>query len=144
MRALVYANGSASAPVISILPATVPALAEGTPQRACITVPVQDQARDGVRIDSRGGARITNRGGVRIASRVGARIGCRRVRVESGLAVEAGAAVVEGGAVAHRRTAEGEELTHVGIVRGVPPRVGRRAAQSGVPPASACSRQLPI
>ncbi|MCO8277505.1 type VII secretion protein EccB [Actinoplanes sp. TRM 88003] len=33
------------------LPPTVPALAEGTPQRACITVPVRDQKRDGIRID---------------------------------------------------------------------------------------------
>ncbi|MBL7258793.1 type VII secretion protein EccB [Paractinoplanes lichenicola] len=33
------------------LPATVPALAEGTPQRACVTLPIRDQARDGVRID---------------------------------------------------------------------------------------------
>ncbi|MDY7090589.1 MAG: type VII secretion protein EccB [Actinomycetota bacterium] len=33
------------------LPATVPALADGTPQRACVTLPLRDPARDGVRID---------------------------------------------------------------------------------------------
>ncbi|MGK5680202.1 type VII secretion protein EccB [Actinoplanes sp. URMC 104] len=33
------------------LPATVPTLAEGTPQRACITVPIRDATKDGIRID---------------------------------------------------------------------------------------------
>ncbi|MBB4691287.1 type VII secretion protein EccB [Paractinoplanes abujensis] len=33
------------------LPTTVPTLADGTPQRACVTLPVRDQTRDGVRID---------------------------------------------------------------------------------------------
>ncbi|MBM2614165.1 type VII secretion protein EccB [Actinoplanes sp. LDG1-06] len=33
------------------LPSGVPKLAEGTPSRACVTLPIRDQARDGIRID---------------------------------------------------------------------------------------------